>query len=75
LPGYDNRLKPIGVLPQDVDAAVAEMYRCVNELGMIGIAVAPNIPTLILKRLRLSLMSAVVRRLAILTLNHCYKLP
>jgi len=27
-----------------VDAAVAEMYRCVNELGMIGIAVAPNIP-------------------------------
>jgi len=24
--------------------AVAEMYRCVNELGMIGIAAAPNIP-------------------------------
>ncbi len=43
--GYDNRLKPIGVLPlQDVDAAVAEMYRCVNELGMIGVAVAPNLP-------------------------------
>jgi predicted TIM-barrel fold metal-dependent hydrolase len=43
--GYDNRLKPIGVISlQDVDAAVAEMYRCVNELGMIGVAVAPNIP-------------------------------
>ena len=43
--GYDNRLKPIGVLPlQDVDAAIAEMYRCVNELGMIGVAVAPNLP-------------------------------
>jgi predicted TIM-barrel fold metal-dependent hydrolase len=43
--GYDNRLKPIGVLPlQDVDAAVAELYRCVNELGMIGVAVAPSLP-------------------------------
>ncbi len=43
--GYDNRLKPIGVLPlQDVDAAVAEMHRCINELGMIGVAVAPNMP-------------------------------
>jgi len=34
---------------QDVDAAAEN--RCVNELGMIGIAVAPNIPILILKRL------------------------
>ena len=43
--GYNGRLKPIGVLPlQDVDAAVAEMHRCVNELGMIGVAVAPNLP-------------------------------
>ncbi|MBD2776649.1 amidohydrolase family protein [Iningainema tapete] len=43
--GYNNRLKPIGVLPlQDVDAAVAEMHRCINELGMIGVAVAPNLP-------------------------------
>jgi predicted TIM-barrel fold metal-dependent hydrolase len=42
--GYDNRLKPIGVLPlQDVNAAVQEMYRCVNELGMVGVAVAPNL--------------------------------
>jgi len=41
--GYDNRLKPIGVLPlQDVDAAVV-VHRCVNELGMIGVAVAPDI--------------------------------
>jgi predicted TIM-barrel fold metal-dependent hydrolase len=43
--GYDNRLQPIGVIPlQDVDAAVAEMHRCINELGMIGVAVAPNLP-------------------------------
>jgi|GEM_PF-386752 predicted TIM-barrel fold metal-dependent hydrolase len=43
--GYEKRLKPIGVIPlQDVDAAVAEMHRCVNELGMIGVAVAPNMP-------------------------------
>lgn len=43
--GYDNRLKPIGVLPmQDVSAAVEEMHRCVNELGMIGVAIAPNQP-------------------------------
>jgi predicted TIM-barrel fold metal-dependent hydrolase len=43
--GYDNRLKPIGVLPlQDVDAAIAEMHRCVNELGMIAVAVAPHLP-------------------------------
>ncbi len=41
---HGDRLKPIGVLPlQDVDEAVKEMYRCVNELGMIGISVAPNI--------------------------------
>ncbi len=43
--GYDNRLKPIGVIPlQDVEEAVKEMYRCVNELGMISVAVAPNLP-------------------------------
>lgn len=42
---YGDRLKPIGVLPlQDVNEAVAEMHRCVNELGMIGVAVAPNMP-------------------------------
>ncbi|MFB6277290.1 MAG: amidohydrolase family protein [Halothece sp.] len=43
--GYNNRLQPIGVIPlQDVDEAVKEMYRCVNELGMVSVAVAPNLP-------------------------------
>jgi predicted TIM-barrel fold metal-dependent hydrolase len=43
--GYNNRLKPIGVLPlQDVNEAVKEMHRCVNELGMVSVAVAPNMP-------------------------------
>lgn len=43
--GYDNRLKGIGVLPlQDVEEAVKEMHRCINELGMIGVAVPPNLP-------------------------------
>ncbi|MEB3293393.1 MAG: amidohydrolase family protein [Synechococcales bacterium] len=42
--GYGGRLKPIGVIPlQDVEEAVKEMYRCVQELGMIGVATAPNI--------------------------------
>ncbi|MBD2326790.1 amidohydrolase family protein [Alkalinema sp. FACHB-956] len=43
--GYDGRLKPIGVLPmQDVAEAVKEMHRCVNELGMVGISLPPNLP-------------------------------
>jgi uncharacterized protein len=43
--GYGDRLKPVGVLPlQDVGAAVDEMHRCVNELGMIGMQVAPHLP-------------------------------
>jgi predicted TIM-barrel fold metal-dependent hydrolase len=42
---YGDRLKPIGVLPlQDVTEAINEMHRCVNELGMIGVAVPPNLP-------------------------------
>lgn len=42
---YGDRLKPIGVIPlQDVDFAVSEMRRCVEELGMISVAVAPNMP-------------------------------
>lgn len=42
---YGDRLKPIGVIPlQDVDVAVQEMERCVRDLGMIGVAVAPNLP-------------------------------
>jgi len=43
--GYGDRIKPIGVLPlQDVNEAIKEMYRCVEELGMVGVAVPPNIP-------------------------------
>ena len=42
---YGDRLKPIGVLPmQDVAEAVKEMERCANDLGMIGVAIAPNVP-------------------------------
>ncbi len=42
---YRDRLKPIGVVClQDVDEAVKEMRRCVNELGLIGVATAPNMP-------------------------------
>ncbi|MGV0028013.1 amidohydrolase family protein [Phormidesmis priestleyi] len=42
--GYGGRLKPIGVLPiQDVEEAVKEMHRCVNELGMVGVMVPPNL--------------------------------
>ncbi|NJR50703.1 MAG: amidohydrolase family protein [Leptolyngbyaceae cyanobacterium CSU_1_3] len=42
--GYGGRLKPIGVLPiQDVGEAVKEMHRCINELGMIGVMVPPNL--------------------------------
>ncbi|MBF2026752.1 MAG: amidohydrolase family protein [Oscillatoriales cyanobacterium C42_A2020_001] len=42
---YRDRLKPIGVLPlQDVNEAIQEMHRCVNELGMIGVSVPPNLP-------------------------------
>lgn len=43
--GYGDRLKPIGVVClQDVDEAVREMRRCVEELGMVGVATAPNLP-------------------------------
>ncbi len=42
---YGDRLKPIGVLPlQDINEAIKEMHRCVNELGMVGVAVPPNLP-------------------------------
>jgi uncharacterized protein len=42
---FSDRLKPIGVLPlQDIDEAIKEMHRCVHELGMIGVAVPPNLP-------------------------------
>lgn len=40
-----ERLHPVGVIPlQDPAEAVAEMRRCVEELGMHGVAVAPNVP-------------------------------
>ncbi|WP_017662858.1 amidohydrolase family protein [Baaleninema simplex] len=42
---WSDRLKPIGVVPlQDVEEAVKEMHRCVNELGMVGVATSPNMP-------------------------------
>jgi uncharacterized protein len=42
--GYEGRLLPIGVIPmQDVAEAVKEMHRCVKELGMIGVSIAPNL--------------------------------
>lgn len=42
---YSDRLKAIGVLPlQDVEEAIKEMHRCVNELELIGVAVPPNLP-------------------------------
>ncbi|GIW40665.1 MAG: hypothetical protein KatS3mg076_1242 [Candidatus Binatia bacterium] len=42
---YRSRLAPVGVLPlQDVSEAVAELRRCVEELGMPAVTVAPNLP-------------------------------
>lgn len=39
------RLHPVGVLPlQDPAEAVREMRRCVEELGMPAVAIAPNLP-------------------------------
>ena len=43
--GYEGRVLPIGVIGlQDVEEACKEMRRCVNELGMIGVSVAPSLP-------------------------------
>ncbi len=42
---YRDRLHPVGVLPlQDPAEAVAEMRRCVLELGMHAVSVPPNLP-------------------------------
>lgn len=42
---HANRLHPVAVLPlQDPPAAVAELRRCVEELGMVGGCVPPNLP-------------------------------
>lgn len=43
--GFEDRIKPIGIIPlQDVDEAVKEMRRCVQELGMIGVCASPSLP-------------------------------
>ena len=42
---HASRLHPVGVLPiQDPTAAVQEMRRCVEELGMPSVAIPPNLP-------------------------------
>lgn len=42
---HANRLFPVGVLPlQDVTEAIAEMRRCVDELGMIAVMISPSLP-------------------------------
>lgn len=42
---YCERLHPVAVLPlQDPTEAVAEMRRCVLDLGMAGVSIAPNLP-------------------------------
>lgn len=43
--GYGGRLHPAGILPlQDPAAAVAELRRCVHELGIPTVSFAPNLP-------------------------------
>jgi predicted TIM-barrel fold metal-dependent hydrolase len=42
---YRDRLHPVAVLPlQDPAAAIEEMKRSVCELGMVGVAIPPNLP-------------------------------
>jgi predicted TIM-barrel fold metal-dependent hydrolase len=42
---HADRLHPVAVLPlQDPQAAVSEMKRCVEELGMAGVCLPPNLP-------------------------------
>ena len=42
---FAGRLHPVGVLPlQDPVEAVAELRRCVQELGMAAVSIAPNLP-------------------------------
>jgi len=42
---YGSRLFPVGYLAlNDVGEAVRELRRCVDELGMIGVHVAPSLP-------------------------------
>ncbi len=43
--GFKGRLLPVGFISlTDVDEAVREVRRCVEELGMIGIHVPPSLP-------------------------------
>lgn len=42
---YRTRLVPVGVLPlQDIPAAIQEMRRCVDRLGMPAVSISPNLP-------------------------------
>lgn len=42
---YRHRLVPVGVLPlQDIPEAITEMHRCVEQLGMPAVSIAPNLP-------------------------------
>jgi uncharacterized protein len=42
---YRTRLVPVGILPlQDVPEALNEMRRCVEQLGMPAVSIAPNLP-------------------------------
>jgi len=42
---YGDRLHPVAILPlQDPQEAVAEMRRCVLELGMPSVCIPPNLP-------------------------------
>ena len=42
---YRARMVPVGVLPlQNVPAAVEEMRRCVERLGMPAVSISPNLP-------------------------------
>lgn len=42
---YGDRLHPVGVLPlQDPGAAASELRRCVEDLGMVAVSIAPNLP-------------------------------
>lgn len=42
---HADRLHPVGVLAlQDPAEAVLELRRCVEELGMVGVSFAPNLP-------------------------------
>lgn len=42
---YADRLHPIGMLPlQEPGEALRELRRCVEDLGMPGVSIAPNVP-------------------------------